>query len=372
MKDVFSVKVDTNRILRKSPTNRRRLPDENAVVLQACKELRNNGAVLRDSLVSSFFIDLEKKGKHKSRVVSVVIDEKWKGGLQKLKYLRDLPDLREVIIKHPELTINWCREICSLRQLEGLFLNGANVNDKVLMPIRKLRHLQALSLRQTSVSDSGIKHIKTMSKLRHLCLDVTNVTDEGLAHLKGLMNLESLSLSYTKTTGKGIAYLKGLTKLRRLILSYEFVRAQQADNSGLLQLTRMKDLRILHAHQLFVSDFELSVVRNMPNLEELEVPQSCITDKGLRHLQGLSKLESLDLSKSRITCEGLNHVQHLKKLVFLNLADTTIDDRAVKYLIPLKNLRYLNLSNTKLSAAGITRLKNKRPHLLISPPRSGK
>jgi internalin A len=88
--------------------------------------------------------------------------------------------------------IQWSRatdadlgELCKLRSLERLDLDGSEVTDAGLGTLSNLRGLQVLSLAETAITDKGLRHLESMSQLRFLELDgCPQITDAGVARLK--------------------------------------------------------------------------------------------------------------------------------------------------------------------------------------------
>jgi len=341
------------------------------------KELREHGATFKPIGLYVLFLkdavglsqaQIEKLGRAN---IYLTIDKEWSGGREKLKYLRDLPNLKEVVFGPYNFSDDWSEEIAELTQLEGLFFGGGHpdrrdkdLSDRGLASVAKLTNLQALSLIWTNVTDDGLVHVKGLTKLRWLSLSAARkITDKGLAHLKDLKNLEDLNLECTQTTAKGLVHLEGMTKMRRLRLSSE-VRPQ-GQPSGLKYLAGMTELRMLDARGLCADDDELKAVKNMTKLEELNLCYTHITDKGLEHLAGLTALKDLDLFGTGVKGEGLKHLKDLKELKFLNLNFTPLDDSALEHLKKLTGLKELLISNSNMSKKSIEELRQALPNTKI-------
>jgi len=252
------------------------MPAEKSAQEIAVEELRKHGAFFKTAGLFELFLEYpetEELKRIRKESFYLSFNEKdwknvkqWTGGREKLKYLRDLPTLREVSLYGPNFTDEWCEELDHLPQLEGLFFSGKSLTDRGLAHVSKLTNLKALSLLDTSISDNGMRYLKELKHLRWLSLSGTNVTDAGLVHLRELTNLEDLSLEGTETTREGLTHLKGLTKLRRVRLASSLLLPEKP--AGLGPLAGMTDLRKLDARGLAVTDDELKVVRNMTALSE--------------------------------------------------------------------------------------------------------
>lgn len=98
----------------------------------------------------------------------------------------------------------------------NLRLQGSNITDATVVPIKDVLGLTDLNLATTKVTDAGLAHLKPLANLQRLHLEQTGVTDAGLAQIKGLKNLTYLNLYGTKVTDAGLDQLKGLKYLRNL------------------------------------------------------------------------------------------------------------------------------------------------------------
>lgn len=97
-------------------------------------------------------------------------------------------------------------------------LQGTNVTDATLAPLKDMASLIEVNLATTKVTDAGLQHLKGLTNLVRLHLELTDVTDAGLANLKPLKNLMYLNLYSTKVTDAGLEHLKELPRLRNLYL----------------------------------------------------------------------------------------------------------------------------------------------------------
>ena len=62
-------------------------------------------------------------------------------------------------------------------------LQGTNITDATIAPVKDITSLVSLNLGATKVSDAGLVHIKGLTNLTRLYLDLTSVSDAGLANL---------------------------------------------------------------------------------------------------------------------------------------------------------------------------------------------
>ena len=95
-------------------------------------------------------------------------------------------------------------------------LQGTNITDLVIAPIKDIVSLVELDLGTTSITDAGLANLQPLTNLMRLHLELTPVTDAGLVNLKALPNLTYLNLYGSQVTDAGLENLKGLKHLRKL------------------------------------------------------------------------------------------------------------------------------------------------------------
>ncbi|MBI2803385.1 MAG: hypothetical protein HYX68_00195 [Planctomycetes bacterium] len=304
----------------------------------------------------------------------VEISVEWKGKDEDLKYLRDLPNLKEIVWGGRQFHEGWCKEIESCTQLEGLFFSSWKLGDKGLAVVEKLPNLVALSLINTEITDDGLRHLKNLKRLRWLSLSgCKKVTDKGLAHLKNLTSLEDLNLEVTKTTAEGMVHLKNLKKLRRVRLSsysnfLEIEKPQLPAKKkivGLKHFAKMTELRMLDARSYGASDDDLKYLSKMTRLEELNLCYTRVSDKGLEHLARLTALKELDLFGTNVKGDGLRHLKGLKNLKSLVLGFCPLKDSAVEHLQNMTHLKYLEVGDSGMSKKAIEKLKRALPKTTV-------
>jgi hypothetical protein len=304
---------------------------------------------------------LEDKRPPKNSGTWLTINEEWQGGRAQMKYLRDLPNLKEVVFDSANSNDDWCAELAHCPHLEAVFFLGT-VTDRGLAHLEKLHKLQAVSLVDTKITDRGLRVLAGKERLRWLSLSGTQITDAGLIHLKKVKNLEFLNLEATKTTGKGLVHLAGLTKLRHLRLAAQAPRSR-GRAYGFQYLAAMGQMRHLNAADIPVMDQDLLALRAMAHLRTLNLGYSAVTDKGLESLKNLAELKDLNLEECDISSAGLKYLGGLKHLQRLNLSRTCIDDKGLEHLRHLKNLKDLLVAGTDVTDKGMQELRQHLPDL---------
>jgi hypothetical protein len=97
-------------------------------------------------------------------------------------------------------------------------LQGTNITDGTLVPLKDMASLVEVNLATTRVTDAGLANLKGLTNLMRLHLELTDITDAGLAHIKDLKNLTYLNLYATKVTDAGLEHVKELPRLKNLYL----------------------------------------------------------------------------------------------------------------------------------------------------------
>ena len=150
------------------------------------------------------------------------------------------------------------------------------VSLRELKLLTDLRQLQGLDLFRAQIDDDGLAQLANLSELAFLDLRHTQITDEGLQHLRQLYRLDTLHLASCQITGPG------LTSLQRL--------------SGLVTL----DLAFTS-----IQDEHLAPIGRLKTLVDLNLNNTDLTEKALRHLQPLHELRQLKLYGVKISPQKL-------------------------------------------------------------------
>lgn len=146
-----------------------------------------------------------------------------------------------------------------------------------------------------------------------------------------------------------------------------------------------------------VSDDDLAILENLPDVESVDLSGTEISNDGLVHVEGMRKLKGLFLWKTLIDDRGLAHLRNLTDLRllildgttvtdagmenlqgltnledWLGLTDTQMSDEGLKYFKGFKKLKEINLLRTKVTEHGAEELKSSLPNLRISYSQDGK
>ena len=119
-------------------------------------------------------------------------------------------------------------------------LQGSNITDAALAPLKDVLSLVDLNLATTKITDAGLANLKSLTNLGRLHLELTQTSDKGLEHLKGLSRLSYLNLYGAPVTDAGLEHLKALKSLRHL-----FLWQTKTTEAGVAKLQKvLPDLRI--------------------------------------------------------------------------------------------------------------------------------
>lgn len=113
-------------------------------------------------------------------------------------------------------------------------------------------------------------------------------------------------------------------------------------------------------------DGELSVLKDLNNVQWLNLGGTDITDEGLPHLKELTSLTRLHLEKTAVSDAGLEHLSGLENLTYLNLYQTAVTDAGLIHLKSLKKLKNLYLWQTEVTPAGVEELQESLPDCAIN------
>ncbi len=131
-------------------------------------------------------------------------------------------------------------------------------------------------------------------------------------------------------------------------------------DAGIQQLSRLKNLRVLNAGALGLTDKSLEAIAQLSNLEELSLDSNKINGSGLQHLTNLKKLKKLVLHFNPLMPEWPKTVSQFTSLQDLQVVnyDQPIDDDMLIELSKLTKLNRLALNDNAINVtdAGLSAL----------------
>lgn len=261
-------------------------------------------------------------------------------------HLKNLKSLEELTLPRGA-SYAGIEHLAALDALKKINLWGDDVTDKSMPVLAQMKSLENLEISSRNVTDGGIEKLAQCPHLKSLSLQNMPITEAALSNLSKIKTLTSLSFWNTNINGKGFSFLKELPQLTDL----RFTSENFAEDST-LHIGQIKTLKVLRL-QYIDFDFDDKTIANLSNLVSLTtlnfVVQSphrfLFTDAGMAHFGKLKSLEHLYISDcSNITDEGLKHFEGLSLL------------------------KELRLDKSKVTMAGVARLKEKIPGVIVTVP----
>ena len=102
------------------------------------------------------------------------------------------------------------------------------------------------------------------------------------------------------------------------------------EDTGLTELHRLKNMRVLDLRYTRAGDHTLHSVSQLTALEKLYLSRTPITDRGVSHLKTLQGLTELFLSDTSITDDCLSQLDKLPQLQRVSLRGTQITETAIE------------------------------------------
>lgn len=134
-----------------------------------------------------------------------------------LKYLRNVPNVRSVVLNDTNVSDLGLRHLSRVKGVESFAVgNGRSVTNAGLEHLARMNELKDLALVGTQVSDEGIEQLANAGGIERLCL--SSISDAGLRHLNKLPNLRRLELINSEITHVGVEHLKSIRRLTSLNL----------------------------------------------------------------------------------------------------------------------------------------------------------
>jgi hypothetical protein len=105
-----------------------------------------------------------------------------------------------------------------------------------------------------------------------------------------------------------------------------------------------------------VTDEDLQLLANFPELQSLDLSYTPITDAGLAYVGILTQLRALNLEQTKIGDHGLAHLRGLKNLIQLTLSKTDVSDDGMAHVGQMRELKILAIDRTRVRGAGLEHL----------------
>ena len=142
------------------------------------------------------------------------------------------------------------------------------------------------------------------------------VNDSDLIELTKMPQLKQLDLSHTRISDEGMLYLRPAPGITDLNLYY----AEQLTDHGMSAIKDWKHLKRLNLRGTRISDGTLEIVSRLMQLEALDVANTPVTDNGLDSLITLINLKELSLGRRPESDNEVAVLRLLPTLTYLNLS----------------------------------------------------
>ncbi|WP_020470120.1 protein kinase domain-containing protein [Zavarzinella formosa] len=251
---------------------------------------------------------------------------------------------------------------------------NTKITDAGLKGLRGLARLETLSLRECrQIGDTGLEALAACPNLRELDLVFTGVTDEGLKHTRHCPTLRRLTAPGDMTTTGLAEVVNNCHELRQL----SAVECPKCSLSPLEKLPRLSTVDCLGNRN---DPADARALLKQPYLAGLTV-----TDPSAAFLGELSplndRLRSLRIRHRQAgegttaTWEPVFRLTELEELTITGSSD--VDDDSLTRLAKLPRLKSLNLelvepAHSKITPAGASAFRNRRPDVNFSVLMNGK
>jgi hypothetical protein len=181
-------------------------------------------------------------------------------------------------------------------------------------------------------------------------------------HLIRNLKVEGITIKYldlskqNEITDENLSLLEQFPQLEWLDLS-----SAEITSRSLSFLSRLRELKHLYLNNCrWITDTSLRSIRELHNLVDLQLAEnSKISNEGLKYLQEMTGLTHLTLRSTGINNTALSHIEKLISLEFLDLSYTEISDSALASLCVLYKLKMLSLEGCrKITDHGMIHLRS--------------
>jgi hypothetical protein len=133
----------------------------------------------------------------------------------------------------------------------------------------------------------------------------------------------------------------------------------------LKHLKNANGLRMLNLQRTDVTDRDLLILGQLPELRSLTLSDTSISDTGLQYVAQCRELLILNLDGTHITSEGLSNLVHLSQLRELTISSTEVDNSAAPYINRLFQLMRLDVGNTYVDREGADSMRDSHNGRLV-------
>lgn len=235
--------------------------------------------------------------------------------------------------------------------------SAIELNDELASKLATFGQLKKLTIRASSMSEAGWKALAKLTQLEQLDVRDTPLNNAQLtAAVSGMKKLRALRMSgksgSTEVDDAGLECLLQCKELKVLAADHLWI-----SQDGLQHLKNCQQLSELYLAGTLVDDPAMELLAKLPNLKKLRLAKTGVGTAGLESLSQLA-LEELDISEcSQVFDDSMVAVGKITTLKRLNLWRDVISDTGVSHLSGLTNLTWLNLDNTHMGNPGLEYLR---------------
>ncbi len=131
-------------------------------------------------------------------------------------------------------------------------------------------------------------------------------TDEKIDLVVRLPRVVDLTMENVPVTDAGLERLRPASEIRRLILNESDITGRGL--RALADLPLRRGLSNIGLRGLKITDADLLVAKQFPNLRRVDLSGTRITDAGLKHFEGM-KLDVVNVKGTKVTEQGAARLQ---------------------------------------------------------------
>jgi serine/threonine protein kinase/Leucine-rich repeat (LRR) protein len=296
-------------------------------------------------------------------------------------------DLQTLSLNHQSVTDAGFAKLAGLKELQRLNVYTTKLTDAsipVVLGFPKLQFFNGIS------TDPWMEALARAPALREMTIYRTSVSDQGIAALLKYPHLERLQLSDCQISDAGYNELTKLTRLRSLVtydvaVKYLDAIATALPNCEIQYVVDNKPVMLQKGADRKAAEWVISVggfigvtaakdvikdVKDLPkepfDLMHVHLWLIRITDDNLALFSNCPQLKTLHLGLTGITDAGVAHLKTCKSITNIDLAANNLTDVTLQHLRALPQLNYLYITKTKVTKDGIAALAKDYPQCTIT------
>lgn len=248
-----------------------------------------------------------------------------------LARLNRFPQLKDVAIVTPKISVNDFDFLASMKRPDGFRLECSEFEAGSLQPLNRTVCPLWVTCCGSTPTQESLRELAKCEQLRFLSLIDCPIQDSDLQHLYNSTSEVGLLLLRTQSSDQGIL------KLRKSNPAWTIrIRTDTGKASSF-------------------AEFECTIpsMKEMPNTTSLTLYGRDLTDAMLSTLREAKSLTELQLVSCSITDEGFMEVGLVEGLKILRVVDSNITDAGLRVLEENKNLEKMELKLDHANGSGL-------------------